>query len=124
MLAPKQNLPADQHRLLKLYKAIDGPGRESLLAFAEFLLQRTELEPKPPEPLPEPIPIARPERESVVAAIKRLSKTYHMLDRSTLFTETSSLMTAHIMQGRPAPEVIDELQTLFETHYRKNYLGT
>jgi hypothetical protein len=32
--------------------------------------------------------------------------------------ETSSLMTAHIMRGRPAPDVIDDLEALFERYYR------
>ena len=36
--------------------------------------------------------IPRPETESVIAAIKRLSKTYPMLERKLLFNQTSILM--------------------------------
>jgi hypothetical protein len=43
----------------------------------------------------------RPSQESVVAAIKRLSKTYEMLDRGPMLNETSALMSAHVLQGRP-----------------------
>ena len=125
MLAPKQNLPADQRRLLKLYKSLSEQDRESLTAFAEFLARRgAEVEADEGESTPpaEPKQIPRPEDESVVGAIRRLSETYFMLDKSVLFTETSSLMSAHLLQGRKAPDVIDELEALFETHYRKLHL--
>ncbi|OOZ37224.1 Crp/Fnr family transcriptional regulator [Solemya velesiana gill symbiont] len=118
MLAPKQNLPADQRKLLKLYSGLSQGERENLLAFAEFLSQREEGE-VATQQIAEPKPIPGPEEESVIAAIKRLSETYHMLDRSTLFHETSSLMTSHVMQGREAVDVIDELEALFQTKYQQ-----
>ena len=67
----------------------------------------------------EPKEIPRPREESVVAAIRRLSETYYMIDKSVLLSETSGLMSAHIMQGRPAEAVIDELEALFSNHYEK-----
>ncbi|WP_018951101.1 MULTISPECIES: hypothetical protein [unclassified Thioalkalivibrio] len=89
----------------------------SLLKFARFLEQES---PAPaPEPVPEPEPIPRPESESVIKAMRRLSATYPMLDRSKLLNETSALMGQHVMQGRPAVEVIDELEVVFRTHYEK-----
>lgn len=89
----------------------------SLLKFARFLEQES---PTPaPEPVPEPEPIPRPEQESVIKAMRRLSATYHMLDRSKLLNETSALMAQHVMQGRPAVEVIDELEVVFQSHYEK-----
>ena len=42
-----------------------------------------------------------------------------MLDKAELLNETSVLMTQHIMQGRPADEVIDELEHVFLNHYQK-----
>jgi len=121
MLLPTQTLSDEKRKLLKLYSALNEQDKLSLLAFAEFLLQRSgavsETEEQPP--LLEPKPIPRPEVESVVAAIKRLSETYHMLERSALLTETSSLMTAHIMHGRRTGEVIDELEALFERHHQE-----
>ncbi|WP_026340548.1 hypothetical protein [Thioalkalivibrio sp. ALJT] len=89
----------------------------SLLKFARFLEQ--ESPPPAPEPLPEPEPIPRPESESVIKAMRRLSATYHMLDRSRLLNETSALMAQHVMQGREAVEVIDELEVVFRSHYEK-----
>jgi hypothetical protein len=41
-----------------------------------------------------------------------------MLDKAPMLHQTSSLVSAHIMQGRPATEVIDELEQLFESRYR------
>ena len=122
MLAPKQNLPADQRKLLKLYKALSKQDRESLFAFAEFLAHRNGED--EPEVHAEPNLLPRPEQESVVAAIKRLSASYPMLDRSELFTDASSLMTSHIMHGRSASDVIDEMEELFAKHYKKNYVNT
>ncbi len=119
MLPQIPNLPVEQRRLLQLFKGLAAEDRASLLAFAEFLGQRGVAEDNPDLPA-EPIPIPRPEEESVVSAIKRLSSSYHMLDRSELLTQTSSLMTAHLIHGRAAIEVIDELEELFANHYRKH----
>ncbi|MCP4992686.1 MAG: hypothetical protein GY934_02700 [Gammaproteobacteria bacterium] len=112
-------LSQDQRRLLKLYNALDQTAQFSLLAFAEFLGQR-ESDAEDEAELnadAEPRHIPRPESESVVGAIKRLSSSYYMLDRSILLNETSSLMTAHLIHGRSAADVIDELEELFTRQY-------
>jgi hypothetical protein len=119
VLLPKIKLPSDQQDLLKLYLGLEAEGRSTLLAFAQFLSQRQGGQPEQSDkalPL-EPRPIPRPSRETVIGAIKRLSETYFMLDRDALFSETSALMSAHIMQGREAIEVIDDLEALFSNHY-------
>jgi hypothetical protein len=40
-----------------------------------------------------------------------------MLERGDLLHEASSLMSAHVLQGRAAAQVIDELEDLFARHY-------
>ena len=120
MLPPKLTLPPDQQRLLRLFKQLGAAEQRSLLDFAEFLAIREA--PQATRPLaaePRPANIPRPPIESVVAAIRRLSKTFPMLDREALLHETSALMTAHVMQGRPAADVIDELEAVFRRHYRQ-----
>ncbi|MES9881423.1 MAG: hypothetical protein ABW185_11135 [Sedimenticola sp.] len=117
MLPQKLNLPKDQRRLLKLFKALAAEDRDTLFAFAEFLLQREGEQAEAATVSIEVVEIPRPDEESVVGAIKRLTASYPMLDRSKLLTETSSLMTAHIMHGRPASTVIDELQALFASYH-------
>ncbi len=118
MLPPKKNRPAKQQTLLKLYSSLDLPGQTTLLEFAEFLAgKRAAAEPDTEQGPAEPRPIPRPDKETVIGAIKRLSGTYYMLDRSDLLTESSSLMSAHMMHGRKAPEVIDDLEAIFSSYY-------
>lgn len=108
---------ADERRLLACFRRLPAEHQSTLLEFAEFLLARTE--PVAPDTTPKPIP--RPEEESVIGAIKRLSETYHMLDRSKMLHETSGLMAQHVMQGREAGEVIDELEIVFRRHYQQQF---
>ena len=122
MLQQAPRIGRAQRRLLKLYQTLPKQEQANLMAFAEFLAHRAEAaegeadqatEPPPPKP------IARPQRETVVAAIRRLSESYFMLDRQVLFHETAGLMSAHVLQGRPARDVIDELEQLFADHYQR-----
>ena len=106
-------MDASEKKLLKWFSALDGEGRGQLLAFAEFLYGRR---PKAPE-VTAPVAIPRPLKESVVKAVRRLSETYPMLDRAKVLHETSMLMSQHVMQGRPAVEVIDDLELLFRRHF-------
>ena len=46
-------------------------------------------------------------------------RVYPMLDRERMLSETSGLMAAHTLQGRAAKEVIDDLEAMFERHYRE-----
>lgn len=110
-------MATDEKRLLNLYKQLAKSERESLLAFAEFLSSRSSAKAETPGPRPTPKAIPRPKEESVVAAIKRLSDTYHMLEKPKLLNETSALMTQHLMQGRDLVEVIDEMEEIFRRHY-------
>jgi len=113
---PQQVYSAEERRLAKLYRALGAADREALLAFGEFLAQRAEAIQRRAQPL-DVGPLERPADESVVAAIKRLRRAYHMLDRGDLLHEASSLMSAHVLQGREAAQVIDELEALFARHY-------
>ncbi len=108
----------DEQRLLSLFSRLPEQEKLTLVAFAEFLAGRCVPE---PTPVSRPEPSPRPERESVVAAIKRLSAAYHMLDRSKMLHETSGLMAQHLLHGRDAVEVINELEVLFESHYQKQF---
>jgi len=97
---------------------LDNNDQNSVLSFAEFLLDKAKQEGRLVI-VEKPLDIPRPENERVVAAIKRLSETYPMIKKNTMLDETASLMSAHILKGRAAVEVIDELQVLFEKHYDK-----
>ena len=117
----------EEARLLELFATLAPAERDNLLAFAEFLQTRglpissvgpLAIPPKKKVERPKPLDIPRPENEAVVAALKRLTATYPMLDKSKLLTDTSGLVTQHIMQRRPHVEVIDELEVIFTRHYQ------
>lgn len=107
--------PGERH-LLRAFRALSESRQTSLLDYAEFLLGR-EGEPAAEPVAAEPLDIPRPEKESVVKAIKRLMGTYPMLDRNKLLHDTSALMAQHVVHKRPAIEVIDELERVFRRHY-------
>jgi len=99
-----------------IYDALPSESKKTLMDFAEFLYLRDgDCEPV----VSKKLDIARPDSESVVAALKRLNQTYPMIERKLVFHEASSLMTDHIMQGRDVIEVIDELEALFDKHYQE-----
>ncbi len=107
-------MASDERRLLKIFRLLGEEGRATVLAFAEFLESRLAAT---PQSVGSPIAVQRPERESVIGALKRLSATYPMLDKAVLLNETSLLVSQHVMHGRDAVEVIDELEVLFRRHY-------
>ena len=113
-----------EENLLNLFRELPAADQASLLAFAEFLHSRAGAVPRmprvrEPEPIPEPVAIPRPEEESVVKAVKRLAQTYPMLDKSKMLNDTSALVMQHVIQGRDAAEVIDELEIVFQRHYAR-----
>ncbi len=113
-----------EQKALKLFRALGGAQQQTVTSFMEFLLSQGEgaavNKPLQPDLIP------RPDKESVVKAIKRLRAAYHMLDQNALFNETSQHMTSHLLQGKPAAQVIDALEAMFAQHYQyylKNIAG-
>lgn len=116
------NMGKDEKQLLDYFASLDASGRNSLLEFAAFLSSRGTRTPvsETSNTVQEPVSIERPETESVVGAIKRLSETYPMLEKKHLIHEISGLMAQHMLQGRVASEVIDELEMVFRKHYERH----
>jgi len=108
------------NKLQAIIEKLSKEEQSTLLDFAEFLASRSTHAEQQSLISIEPLDIPRPEEESVVAAMKRLSKTYPMMEMDGLLHEAAGLMSAHIMQGRGAAEVIDDLQDLFSKHYDKH----
>ena len=112
----------EEKKLLGRFRKLSSPQRQNVLDFAEFLATRpihSSENVSVATIIPEPKHIPRPQKESVVKAVRRLTQTYAMLDHSKLLHETSNFMTQHIMHGRPAEEVIGELEAMFERHYQQ-----
>lgn len=114
----------EERELLKLFKSLSDTDKQALLKFAAFLDSQSHQADDPvgiDELAETPLPkeIERPPEESVIKAIKRLTKTYYMVDKSTLIHETSELMTDHLIKGRDAASVIDDLEEIFKSAYEK-----
>ena len=102
--------------LLKSLRKLPETQQQMLADFADFLCQRYAIEEKPV--VTQPVDIPRPEEESVVKAVRRLSKTYPMLDSKDLFEKTSSFMMKNLMHGEDSGLVIDEMEIFFQQTYQ------
>jgi hypothetical protein len=121
-------MDAEFRRLHSLFERLADADRATLLAFAEFLGSRSAVGAgqagvDTPEParteLPPPASIERPEQETIIAGLKRLARTYPMLDKSEMLGATSDIVATHLLQGSDPARVIDELEEIFRTHYQQ-----
>ena len=106
----------EEGQLLELFEQLTSEQQEKLIAFAEFLTAH----PADEAIASEPLAIPRPASETVTMAIRRLVRSYPMLERRLLMGETSQLLAQHVLQGRPSAEVIDDLEALFVAHYERH----
>jgi hypothetical protein len=119
----REHLSMSSRDLLDLFGQLDAARQQTLLAFARFLL--TEGGRRPPAAsaaplvIPEPEHIERPAQESIVAGLKRLAKTYPMLDKSEMLGATSDLVATSLLQGAEPAAVIDRLEEIFAQHYQR-----
>ncbi|MBF0256090.1 MAG: hypothetical protein HQL47_06450 [Gammaproteobacteria bacterium] len=113
----------EERELLRLYRELNPRDQASVQDFLAFVHQRRQSLEEQELIRHAPKPIPRPEEETVIGAIKRLSESFYMLDRSKMLHETSGLMSEHLLQGRDAMAVIDELEDLFQQHFA-NYEGS
>lgn len=120
-------MPSQEERFLKILEQLSTNDQGTLMAFAEFLLVRSDniqididvQETIITHVVPAPEDIPRPEKENVVVAIKRLSATYPMINKQTMLDKVSPLMSQHVMEGRDANEVIDDLEEIFRKRYEE-----
>jgi hypothetical protein len=103
--------------MLRLFRSLNQEQQRTVAAFAAFLAGN--MAPSPEAEPEQPLDVPRPDQESVVKAIKRLRATYPMLDQNKLFHETSQHMTEHLMHGKSAVEVINELEAMFSRQYQR-----
>lgn len=127
----------EQH-LVSLFRRLPAEQAHALLEFAEFLLSRSPqtvnavdsaaiAEPvrtpadstEEVQKLNQPVELPRPETESVIAAVKRLSATYPMLSKDKMLHETADLVSQSLLGGRDTVEVIDELEAIFLKQYEQ-----
>jgi hypothetical protein len=125
MLLPTAGVTADQRELLSIYKRLEPEDRTALRRFAEFLLYREQGDEErgveAPKDYSPPLSIPRPEQETVIGAIKRLRQAYPMLAAEDMLDQTSALVTANLVHGRPIDQVIDELEALFASSWQEKF---
>lgn len=109
-------LKKSSKRLIDFYKSLPSAQQAALLEYAEFLGSKYATAVIVPL---EVYDIPRPDSETLIAALKRLRKTYPGLDNAGLLNQSSALMAQHLIQGREAKQVIDDLQVLFGKHYQQ-----
>ncbi|MBF0424913.1 MAG: hypothetical protein HQL66_03725 [Magnetococcales bacterium] len=111
---------ADERRLLSAWRSLAAAERHTLLQFAEFLVTRSNAvvatEP-PPSLLPLDIPA--PPGESAVKALKRLKKTYPMIDADLQLLEQASAILMQRVLGSPDASVVAQLEQLFRERYQR-----
>lgn len=104
-----------ENKLLTIFARLEEQQQATLLEFAGFLVSRPPADRKS---VLKPRALARPENETVVQAIRRLTRTYPMLERHRLMDETSRCLAGHTLEGRPASQVISELEAVFARQYK------
>jgi hypothetical protein len=102
---------ADEARLLALWRGLDRERRAALLEFAEFLGARGGA------PRSARVTTLRPQRETVVHAVRRLNASYPVLDRAKLLRPVGDLLSQQLVDGRDAVAVIDDLEALYAAAY-------
>ena len=119
MLVPKKTKqPGRSARLALIAETAEQLPDEALLSltdFAEFLA--VKYPPAEGRAELEIVPIERPETETVIAAIRRLAKTYPMLDKEILFQQTSQAMSDHVLKEISQIDSIDRLEAVFREEY-------
>lgn len=110
-------MKSEERKLLRIFERLAPEQQDKLIEFAEFLAVSDES--RDAASVGEPRAIPRPADETVAMAIRRLVRTYPMLDRRRLMAEASQSLAEHALRGRAAREVIDELETVFARHYER-----
>ncbi|HEB85734.1 MAG TPA: Crp/Fnr family transcriptional regulator [Gammaproteobacteria bacterium] len=136
-----------EQRLREILCSLPEAEADSLLDYAEFLLMRAPQKQllqtlssaaagasmaglsSMPVPLSEaepainiePANIPRPETETIIGAVKRLSETYHMLSKDKMLHETADLVGQSMMGTRDTVDVIDDLERVFRRYYEKQF---
>ena len=137
-----------EERLLEILRGLPEAEASSLLDYAEFLLTRAPqnqllealssaaamqgIATEKPMPVAttiakakpdniEPANIPRPQTETIIGAVKRLSETYHMLSKDKMLHETADLVGQSLMGARDTADVIDELEAVFRRNYEEQF---
>lgn len=115
MIIQKTNLS----ELEKIGQQLSEANRDTLLKFAQFLLQQEQTSTPPEPPALEPLKIPAPPHETVVQALKRLKKTYPMIEADIGLLDAASQFVMQKVLGHPDRELIRKMEKLFSDAYKQ-----
>ncbi|MBF0421536.1 MAG: hypothetical protein HQL73_00935 [Magnetococcales bacterium] len=104
--------------LKQIYQQLNDTNRDALLKFARFLLQDQETAPRAALPQ-EPVPIVPMPGENVIQALKRLKKTYPMIDADMRLLDAASQCVMQKVLGHPDAVLIVKMERLFRDAYEQ-----
>lgn len=105
---------SERWELSELAEGLSAEDRRTLLEFARFLASRGGRSAGAAR-----VGLPRPAVETVVQAVKRLNASYPALERKRLVTRVGALLSSHMVEGREASSVIDELEALYIAVHRE-----
>lgn len=109
----------DRQRLLTIWRNMQEVDRHAWIKFGEFLTAQADGMAEQSPVGAEPLPIPKPEQESAVQALKRLKRTYPMIEAdAVLLGEAAQLVMQRVM-GATDAELIPKVETLFADRYRQ-----
>jgi hypothetical protein len=110
------NKDKDRAVLLKIWRDLDKEQKLTLVKFAEFLgSQKSNAEGPVSQ---EPLNLPKPENESAVKALKRLKKSYPMIDADMGLLDDASHLLMEKITGTADSEVVIKLEALFLDRYK------
>ncbi|MBF0262224.1 MAG: hypothetical protein HQL97_10380 [Magnetococcales bacterium] len=112
----------EKRALLDLWGEMDAGERQTLMRLGRFLVSERSRagNDAPVDACPEvPLDIPRPEVESAVAGLKRLKRTYPMIEADGAVLSEASRILMGKVTGSPDREIIDRLELFFDGCYQK-----
>ncbi len=110
----------EEEKLVGRFRELPARERSSLLDYLDYLYDRTNSVVCAAK---EPLSMERPPDETVIGAMQRLRQTYPMLNTDGIFDRASALMSEHMLYGREANAVIDDLEALFRETFESKAKG-
>ena len=109
-----------RRRLLAAWQQLGEEDKRTVSLFAEFLAQKTsDSTEKEKTAIPQfPLLIPKPEKESAVLALKRLKKSYPMIETDLSLLDDASQCLMKKVMGSTDEAVILKLEELFANRYQ------
>lgn len=108
----------EQKRLMSIWRSLSQSDRNTLLLFAKFLKHQAGDEEDQEVVSQHPISLPKPPGESAVLALKRLKKSYPMIDTDMSMLDEATRLIMQKVMGAEDAVVIEQLEKLFENRYQ------